>query len=173
MSGTPLWRSSAGSSIAARDPVSKVEAAIEKVVRLTLELTSANGTLVYADAVRARRELTRALSRAKVIAASLLRPSERALALYRIGEMRTIAARQLAIAPAPSPAAIETAAAGDKTLWNREARAWIASRLASGSRSGSPRRRTHRHDTHPDTPRALALARHPSRDPVPGKAGTR
>ena len=65
------------------------------------------------------------------------------------------------------------AAADDKTLWNREARAWIACRLTSGSNSRKPRRRTHRRDTLPDTPRALALAPHRSPDPVPGKTGTR
>jgi hypothetical protein len=167
-----------------------MEAAIDDVVRLTLALTSAIGKLAYADAARARCELEHALPRAQVVAETLPRGSKRAVALHRIDEMRTVAARQLAIAPAPSSAAIEAAEAGDRTAWNREAQAWIASRLASRASSRSPRRRTHRRDTRPDTPTALressghagdadaaipamALARSASPDPARGKAGRR
>jgi hypothetical protein len=169
-------------------PATAIEAAIENVVRLTLALTSAIGQLAYADAVRARNELERALSRAQGIAEGLPGASKRALALRRVHEIREVAARQLAIAPAFNSAAIEAAEAGDKVPWSREARAWIVSRLASRS-STRPRRRAHR-DTRPDAPKALretsgeagdaataipamALAPNPSPEPAPGKAGTR
>jgi hypothetical protein len=184
VSGKPGARRPARRSIADRDPATAIEVAIEDVVRLTLELTAANGRLAYADSVRARNELERALLRAQRIAESLHGASKRALALHRVHEIREVAARQLAIAPASS-----SAEAGDKARRNREARAWVVSRLASCSSTGRPRRRT-RGDTLPDAPKALretsgeagdaataipatALAPNPSLDPAPGKAGTR
>jgi hypothetical protein len=169
-----------------------MEAAIDDVVRLTLELTSAIATLAHAEAARLRNQLERALSRAQFIAESLPQPSKRSL--ERIDEMRTVALGQLAIAPAPSSAAIEAAEAGDHTIWNREARAWILRRLASRAPSRNPRRRAQQRDTRPDTPMALRASSgdadpddddtdaaipgtspppDPSPDPARGKARTR
>ena len=174
---------------AAREPAIPIEAAVDEVVRLTLELTSAIGRLAYADAVRARNELERALSRAQGVAESLPGASKRALALRQVRVIREVAARQLAIAPVSSSTAIEAAEAGDQAPGNREARAWTVSRLASRSSTRSPRRRTHG-DTRPDAPKALreilskagdaaaaipatALAPTPTPEPAPGKAGAR
>jgi hypothetical protein len=154
VSGKPGKRPPERRSIANRKPATAIEAAIEDVVRLTLELTSAIGQLAYADAVHARNELERALLRAQGIAESLPGGSKRALALRRVHEIREVAARELASAPASSSAAIEAAEAGDKVPWSREVRAWIVSRLASRSSTRGPRRRAHR-DTRPDAPKAL------------------
>ena len=73
MSGEP----SARPPIRAGKPASPIEAAIDDVVRLMPELTSAIGKLAYADAARTRSELERALSRAQAVASAIPRISNR------------------------------------------------------------------------------------------------
>lgn len=163
--------------------VNVCRAAINEVVRLTLELSSAITTLDYADGVRARGELERALPCAWALGEALHPGPERADLLGRLAELRVIVNRQLAIAPQPSSAAVKAAEGGDQTVWSREAKAWIASRLARGS--SRPKPRSSRRDTRPERPAALrsdpshagdaipeaAHATNPP-DPMPDKAGT-
>jgi len=63
----------------------------------------------------------------------------RAEALRRLDGLRIVAERQLAIAPAPTAAAIAAAEAGDRSAWFREADEWAAERLAT-ARAGRDQR---------------------------------
>lgn len=138
-----------------RAPVDTFDTALDDVIALTMALTSAIAKLDYADGARVRGELEHALPRAQSLAERLRDGQQRAQALHELGELHTVASRMLMIAPAPSSAAIEAAAAGDSTAWEAEERAWITSRLASGSAPPSSRRRRDRRATRPDSPRAL------------------
>jgi hypothetical protein len=95
VSGEP----SAQPPIGASKPASPIEAAIDDVVRLTWDLTSAIAKLAYADAARTRSELERALSRAQAVASAISRISNRVMALDWVDELRAAAASELAIAP--------------------------------------------------------------------------
>jgi hypothetical protein len=155
VSGEDLVRPSRADGEAAPELADAFEAAIDYVVRLTLELTSAIAKLAYADGVRARGELEPALLLAQGLAQALPDASERSNAVRQIQAIGAVATRMLAIAPAPSSSAIKACDAGNRTAWDCEAQAWIAGRLASGPSSPGSRRRAFRSDTRPDSPRAL------------------
>ena len=127
--------------------------AILDVVRLTLELTSANEKLDFPKGARIRGELERALANAQALADALPVGRPRSAALDWLENLRTLADHQLVIAPRPTAAAIEAADAGDPSVFWREADAWAAVRL-SGGMTRRQRRRT-RTDTRPGTPGAL------------------
>jgi len=146
---------------------SPIEAAIDDVVRLTWGLTSAIGKLAYGDAARTRSELERALSRAQAVASAIPRISNRVMALDWVDELRAAAAPELAIAPAPSSAAIEAAKAGDETPWNQEEQAWMVAHLMSGSSLRIPRRC--RAGEAGATRPSPTCSPNPSRHPVLGK----
>jgi hypothetical protein len=130
------------------------EAAILEVVRLTLELTSANHTLDYRNGARRRDDLERALAHAQVLTEALPLGSTRSTALAWFAALRMLAEHQLVIAPRPSPAAIAGANAGDGSIYWQEADDWAAVRFGGGLSRPRPRRRT-RTDTRPGTPAAL------------------
>ena len=130
--------------------------AIPELVQLILELTSANAAIDYANAAGVRKELEHGLLEAQHAFESLPEGPARAEALRRLDGLRTIADRQLAIAPVPSAAAIAAAKAGDSSAWFREADEWAATRLGHGSsRPRQPRRS--RSDTRPESPGALRV----------------
>jgi hypothetical protein len=141
-------------STAVDAPNTPCGAAILDVVRLTLELTSANEKLDFPKGARIRGELERALPHAQALAEALPVGRPRSAALDWLENLRTLADRQLVIAPRPTAAAIEAADAGDPSVFWREADAWAAVRLGSGMSRSRPRRRT-RTDTSPGTPGAL------------------
>ena len=161
------------------DPAGMCWAAIDAIVRLTFELTSAIAAVDFPEAVRARGELERALLHADVLGESLPDGPERAEALPQLRELVAIANRQLAIAPASTLAAVEAADSGDESLWRQEAQAWIAARLACGATplrsapglsSPHPRRRPAPSDTRPGTPRVLRDAPNAASDAIPASA---
>jgi hypothetical protein len=130
-------------------------AAITEVVRLILELTSTNAAIDFANGARVREELERALSEAQQTFEALPEGPARAEALHRLDGLRIVADRQLAIAPAPSAAAIAAANAGDSSVWLDEADEWAAERLGRASELRSERRQ--RSDTRPERPVALCV----------------
>lgn len=132
--------------------------AITEIVRLILELTSTNAAIDYESGARVRRELENGLSEAAQTFESLPEGPARAEALRRLDGLRIVAERQLAIAPAPSTAAIAAADAGDPSAWRREAERWTADRLGHGASRPRPARRP-RSDTRPETPGALGTGR--------------
>jgi hypothetical protein len=129
--------------------------AIAEVVELTMALSSANTTLAFADGVRIRGELERALPRAQRVAERIVDGPARAEALRQLGDMQSIAARALMLAPSPSEAALRAAEAGDRSAWLAEEQAWIAVRMANGTGSPVATQRRGRRATRPERPYAL------------------
>lgn len=139
-------------------PKGRLFFALAGVMRATLTLTSANTSLTFADAAGARRELERALSNAELLVDALPEGPEYVEALRQFQDIRGTARRQLAIAPAPTLAAVAAAERGDRSLWQHEEQRWIADRLARGSSPCLPARNRPRRDTLPATPHALRVA---------------
>jgi len=121
------------------------EDAITEVVRLILELTSANQSLDYASGARIRVELENALREAQHTFEAIPEGSARARALHRLDGLRIAAERQLRIAPPGEPSASP-----------REIAEWTAERLGHSSSQPRPPRRP-RSDTRPDTPGAMRV----------------
>jgi hypothetical protein len=146
-------------------PVDACTTAIAELVRLILELTSTNTALDYTNGARVRKELEHGLGEAQQTFETLPDGLARIEALRRLDGLRTLADRQLSIAPAPSAAAIAAAQAGDSSVWLDEADEWATGRLGHGSSRPGPLRRP-RSDTRPERPGArrvdpLAVDREP------------
>lgn len=139
-------------------PQGRLFFALADVMQSTLTLTSANTSLNFADAAGARHELERALSSAELLVDALPEGPEHAEALRQFQDIRGAARRQLAIAPAPTLAAVAAAERGDGSLWQHEEQSWIADRLARGSSPCLSARNRARRDTLPATPHALRVA---------------
>lgn len=149
---------SAGPSDAPGSLQGRLFFALAGVMQSTLTLTAVNTALNFAEGARARRELERALSSAELLIEALPDGSEHADALRRYQDICGVARRQLAIAPAPTPAAVAATDRGDGSLWQHEEQSWIADRLARGSSPCLPTRNRARRDTLPATPHALRVA---------------
>lgn len=146
----------AASSASEAAPVDVCATAIAELVRLILELTSTNAAIDYTNGARVREELEHGLREALQTFEALPEGRARAELLGRLDGLRVLANRQLAIAPAPSAAAIEAALAGDSSLWFAEADDWAAERLRHGS-SQRQHPRPPRRDTRPESPSALRV----------------
>src|SRR6185503_5600143 len=161
------------------DPASMCWAAIDAIVRLTLELTSAIAAVDFPEAARARGELELALLHADVLAGFLSDGLVRAEVLQQLRELHAIANRQLEIAPAPILAVDNADDADHESLWRQAAQAWTAARLecsatpprfAHGSIFPHRRRRPSPSDTRPGTPKALRDAPISAGDVIPASA---
>lgn len=139
-------------------PQGRLFFALAGVMQSTLTLTSANTALNFAEGARARRELEHALSSAELLVDVLQEGPEHADALRQFQHIRDVARRQLAIAPAPTLAAVAADERGDGSLWHQEEQSWIADRLARGSSPCLSGRNRARRDTLPATPHALRVA---------------
>jgi hypothetical protein len=129
--------------------------AIAEVAELTMALSSANTTLAFADGVRIRGKLERALPHAQRVAERIVDGSARTEALRQLGDMQSIATRALMLAPSPSEAALRAAESGDWSAWLAEEQAWIAVRMANGTGSPATTHRRGRRATRPERPHAL------------------
>jgi hypothetical protein len=153
----PLDESSAEHGVA-------FDGVLHAVRRRTLELTCAIGGVRYLAAWLEACELERLIERAAHAAAAIPEAAERADAMRRLNEVRAVAASMLALAPAPSPAAIRQARStdwqADRSEWQREEQEWMAARAASNAVQliVSTRRTTPHPATRPDSPRALRAA---------------
>ena len=133
-------------------------AAVAEVAEATMALSSAISDLAFETGARLRYELGQALDHAEQLVAYLADSAERAIAVQRLGEMRGVVFRLFQVAPAPSPAALAAADAGNLSLLSGEEQAWISARLAQGTNPRLPAPQRARSPTIPGTPRALRLA---------------
>ena len=133
-------------------------AAVAEVAEATMALSSAISDLAFETGARLRYELGQALDHAEQLVAYLADSAERAIAVQRLGEMRGVVFRLFQVAPAPSPAALAAADAGNLSLLSGEEQAWISARLAQGTNPRLPAPQRARSPTIPGTPRALRSA---------------
>ncbi len=97
-------------------PQGRLFFALAGVMQSTLTLTLATAALNFAEGARARRALESARSSAELLIDELPEGPEHADALRRFQNLRGVAMRQLAIAPAPTLAAVAVADRGDGSL---------------------------------------------------------
>jgi hypothetical protein len=109
-------------------PQDAFDSAMDDLIAATMALASSMAELEFCEGARMRGVVERALGRAQVLGEQLSGAGKRSEALHHLAEMHAITTRLLMSAPAPSAAAVAGIKAGDSTLWNAEARAWIASR---------------------------------------------
>lgn len=137
------------------EPLRVFECALAELAQLVMELNTTIGKLAFADGARVGGDVERALERTAVLSDALPEGPEGADALRRFHEMRSVARRQLAIAPAPSLVAIATAESGDDAQWRDEEQSWIAERLGRDSSPCIPAAHRKRPPTRPETPVAI------------------